>query len=69
METDPGTQKEKGECRWFTQGEYQELLWEKWGKPKAKAMQEWSFLWANSPSSWKGWQPKSKFATLCVKIR
>ena len=69
METDPGTQKEKGECRWFTQGEYQEFLWEKWGKPKAKAMQEWSFLWANSPSSWKGWQPKSKCATLCVKIR
>ena len=69
METDPETEKEKGERRWFTQREYLEFLEEKWGKPKPNAMQEWSFLWANSPSSWKGWRPKSKCSTLCVKIR
>ena len=69
METDPGTQKEKGECRWFTQREYLEFLWEKWGKPKPNAMQEWSFLWANSPESRKGWRPKSNCKTLCIEIR
>ena len=61
--------KESAAGSQFTEGEYLEFVVEKWGKPKPNAMQEWSFLWANSPESRKGWRPKSNCKTLCIEIR